>query len=100
VRGSARLLAYEDYMMELARKKSAKKSGGHHILRQYVMGPTAGRGNVYITSILRQYPKVIVLDKLDDSTALVEMSDIEHERISREHPELLIEPNLLYKLVG
>jgi hypothetical protein len=87
-------------MMELARKKSAKKNGGHHILRQYVVEPKAGRSNIYLASILRQYPKVIVLDKLDDSSALVEMSDVEYEQISSEHPELLIEPNLLYKLVG
>lgn len=86
--------------MELARKKSIRRGGRQHMTKQYVVGPTDGLGDMYITLLLRRYPKVVVLDELNDSTALVEMSEMEHKRLSREHPELLIEPNLLYKLVG
>lgn len=43
---------------------------------------------------------VRVVGALDDSTALVEMSDDARVRVEREHPQLVVEPNLYYGLLA
>lgn len=65
---------------------------------QYVVTPKTKKNNVLVAELLACYPKASIIDELDNSTALVEMSADVCEQISRNHPELLIEPNLLYKL--
>ena len=67
--------------------------------KRYVVTPSGSR-RVKIGELLRHYPRVILLDALDDSTALVEMSERDRVRLSRRHPELAIEPNIPYRKVG
>jgi len=65
---------------------------------QYVVTQATKGSNVSVAELLAHYPKAIILDELDNSTVLVEMSADMCEQISRNRPDLLIEPNLLYKL--
>jgi hypothetical protein len=51
-----------------------------------------------VRSVLADYPQSVILDELDPSTLLVEMPRDVSQRLAREHPTLLIEPNLRYKL--
>ena len=55
------------------------------------------RRNLRVCVVLRQHG-VTILDELDASTALVKMSDTEHHRLSQQHPELTIEPNVMFTL--
>lgn len=48
--------------------------------------------------LLQKYPGVIVLDELDDLTALVQMPEDVHRAIALDLPHLVMEPNLDYKL--
>lgn len=66
--------------------------------KRYVVSPSVSGSNMHVASVLSVYPTVKVLDELDDATALVEMSDKDRNRLSRQHPELLIEPNALYTM--
>lgn len=65
-------------------------------IKQYVVTPAARGARMHVGEVLRQYPKVILLD-IDDRAALVQMSDRDRNRLSRQHPELAIEPNILYR---
>lgn len=51
-----------------------------------------------VRSVLAEYPQSVILEELDPSTVLVEMPRDVSQRLAREHPTLLIEPNLRYKL--
>ena len=64
----------------------------------YVVSPSgAGRGaGMRVGEVLRHYPRVVLLDTLDETTALVEMSDSDRMLITRQHPEWAIEPNIRY----
>jgi len=64
--------------------------------KRYVVTPTNARSNMHVASLLRVYPNVKVLDELDQATALVEMTEKDCKRVSRQHPELTIETNALY----
>jgi hypothetical protein len=68
--------------------------------KKYVVSPAARQRNLRVSALLRRRRGVKVLDELDDSTALVVMSDRAHNRLSQEHPELIIEPDLIYTLQG
>jgi hypothetical protein len=70
----------------------------NRINRQYVVTQATRESSVSVAELLALYPKADILDELDNSTALVEMPADVCEQISRNHPELLIEPNLPYKL--
>lgn len=52
-----------------------------------------------ITDILRDYPALDILDSLDAATVLVQMTETERQTLARNHPELAIEPNILYQLL-
>lgn len=73
--------------------------GARSATQRYVVTPSGSR-RVKVGELLRHYPRVILLDALDDSTALVEMSERDRIRLSRRHPELAIEPNIPYRKVG
>lgn len=60
-----------------------------------------GRGNPpTLASVLHKYSGVDVLANLDRWTALVSMPRITSQKINKEHPELVIEPNLSYSHAG
>ena len=63
----------------------------------YVVSPSGGRGaGMRVGEVLRHYPRVVLLDTLDETTALVEMSDSDRMLITRQHPEWAVEPNIRY----
>lgn len=63
----------------------------------YVVSPSdTARGRMRVGEVLRNYPRVVLLDTLDETTALVEMSDSDRLLISQQHPEWAIEPNIRY----
>ena len=65
---------------------------------QYVITQRAG-GVTAVSTLLRKDPEVVILDEIDYSTALAEMSEETHQRIQREFPNLVIEPNNAYTLL-
>jgi hypothetical protein len=72
--------------------------GKRHKRKEYLVTPSARRRKLRVSLVLRQHPGVTILDELDESTALVTMSDRAHHRLAQEHPELTIEPNIMYTL--
>jgi hypothetical protein len=46
----------------------------------------------------KNYPGIRVLQQLDESTALVEMSDDTSHSVIGQHPEIVVEPNIRYAL--
>jgi hypothetical protein len=68
--------------------------------KKYVVSPSARQRNLSVSALLRRCPGVKVLDELDDSTTLVAMSDRAHHQLLREHPELVIELDLMYTMQG
>jgi hypothetical protein len=64
-------------------------------MSQYViMEPISNSPPLAVT--LEVYPDVVILDELDESNVLVEMSEEARDRIRRELPQLVVEPNLPY----
>lgn len=66
--------------------------------KQYLVTPSARRSNIHVCSVLRQHRGVTILNELDKSTAVVKMSDRQHDQLVRNHPELTIEPNIIFTL--
>lgn len=85
-------------MLKLLRTKLSRQMGKRQKRKKYVVSPPTRQRNLRVSALLKSRPGVIVLDELDDSTALVAMSDKAHHRLSKEHPELVIEPDLIYTL--
>jgi len=83
-------------LLRAARKRISDGSTARTTTRQYVVTLTARGARMHFGQVFRQYPKVILLDTIDDRAALVQMSDRDRNRLSRQHPELAIEPNILY----
>jgi hypothetical protein len=80
-------------------RASRKRSSGVSAARtpkQYVVTLTARGARIHFGEVFRQYPKVILLDTIDGRAVLVQMSERDRNRLSRQHPELAIEPNILY----
>jgi len=67
------------------------------IKRQYVVTQTAKKDERSVKALLSHYPQVEILDELDRSTMLIQMSPEICRQMAQEHPELIIEPNLLYE---
>jgi hypothetical protein len=84
-------------LLRTARKRLHKRLTGPRTTKRYVITPTVGGSKMHISSLLRQYPRVVIVDEFGD-TALVEMSERERLRLIQHHPELVIEPNLVYKM--
>jgi hypothetical protein len=84
-------------LVRVARKRLISGSTARTATKQYVVTPTARGVPVHFGEVLRKYPKVILLDTIGDRAALVQMSDRDRNRLSRQHPELAIEPNSLYR---
>ena len=84
-------------LLRAARKRLANSFGVRPTTQLYVVTPSNVGGRMHIGELLRHYPRVILLDALDESTALVEMSERDRARLSRQHPELAIEPNITYR---
>lgn len=84
-------------LIRATRKRLSPGVGGQRTTKRYVVTPSINGRVIHLAQVLRAYPKVVLLDKVDDSTALVEMSDRDLDRLSRQHPELAIEPNLPYQ---
>jgi hypothetical protein len=61
-----------------------------------------GRGqkspHISVRALLENCPDVVILDELDSSTVLAEMSEDVRKKINRKLPQLVIEPNLQYKI--
>lgn len=83
-------------MVKLLQNKLPKHVSRRQTGKKYVVSPPARQRNLRVSALLRKCPGVTVLDELDDSTALVVMSDRAHDQLSQEHPELVIEPDLIY----
>jgi hypothetical protein len=64
--------------------------------KRYVVTTSMAGSDMHVASLLRVYPNVRVLDELDKATALVEMTEKDCKRVSRQHPELTIETNAPY----
>lgn len=65
-------------------------------VHQYVVTQSRNSG-VRVDDVLRRYKGVEVLAVHDHSTVLVQMPVNVQETVAREHPELVIEPNIVYK---
>lgn len=66
--------------------------------QEFIITPAENAACEAVSDALRQYPALNVIDSLDAATVLVKMSDDERTNLARKHPELVIEPNLLYEL--
>jgi hypothetical protein len=78
------------------RKRLSGGSAARSANKEYVVTPARGV-QMHFGEVLRQYPKVILLETIGDRAALVQMSNRDRNRLSRQHPELAIEPNTLYR---
>jgi hypothetical protein len=83
-------------LLRAARKIRAHSLGNRSATKCYVVTPTRSGGRMHIGELLRHYPRVTLLDSLDESTALVEMTERDRVELTQQHPELAIEPNLTY----
>lgn len=83
-------------MFRAADKRRSARVGARAATKLYVVTPSGSGRGMRVGEVLRHYPEVVLLDTLDDSTALVEMSDRDRLLISRRHPEWAIEPNVRY----
>lgn len=83
--------------LRAARKRLSGGPAGRTAAKQYVVTPTSRGVRMHFGEVLRQFPKVVLLDTIDDRAVLVQMSDRDRNRLSRRHPELAIEPNSLYR---
>ncbi|MCI0488329.1 MAG: hypothetical protein L0229_17200 [Blastocatellia bacterium] len=66
------------------------------VKKQYVI-TQMGQGYT-LAGVLEDYPGITVLDRLGNSTVLVEMTESTCRKITQDHPEMLIEANLTYEL--
>jgi hypothetical protein len=64
---------------------------------RYIVTRDKKGGMMHVSNVLKGYPSIEIIDCLDESTVLVEMTENERHKISREHPELGIERNELYQ---
>lgn len=87
-------------LLRAARKRLLHSFGMHPVTKLYVVSPSGVGRRMRIGEVLRHYPRVVLLDTVDDSTALVKMSERDRIRLSRQHPELAIEPNITYRKLG
>jgi hypothetical protein len=87
-------------LLRAARKIRSHGLGTRCATKRYVVTPIRSGDHMQIGELLRHYPKVVLLDSLDESTALVEMTEGDRVRLTRQHPELAIEPNLTYHKLG
>jgi hypothetical protein len=85
-------------MLKLFQKRLPRHMSNRQRGKKYVVTPAARQVSLRVSAVLEHCPGITVLDELDDSTALVIMSDRTHHRLSKEHPELVIEPDLIYTL--
>lgn len=67
-------------------------------VQQYIVWRRSKRDAFSVSEQLVRYPGVRILED-DPGEALVEMSETVRKRIAREHPELAIEPNVIYELL-
>ena len=67
--------------------------------REYVVTRPGKKGGISVGALLSRYPEVKLLEDLDESTSLVQMSASVCKRIRQEHSDLVIEPNLPYSLL-
>jgi len=84
-------------LVRTARKRLSDGFRTRKATKRYVVTPAMSGSRMQLGQVLSKYPKVILLDRLDDSAALVEMSDRDRTRLARQHPELVIEPNIAYR---
>ena len=76
-----------------------KRSRPEHMnVRQYLVVQTEQSRMVSVCTLLKGHPGVAILDQLDDSTALVEMSHETCLQLTRQFPDLAVEPNLRYNV--
>ena len=68
------------------------------IEHRYVITRDRRSGIVHVSSVLDKYPNVEIIDRLDESTILVAMTEYMSKRLSARYPELDIELNELYDL--
>jgi Ethanolamine utilization protein EutJ (predicted chaperonin) len=87
-------------MVKLLQNRLPKQMTRRQARKKYVVSPSARQRNLRVSALLRRRRGITVLDELDDSTALVVMSDRALDQLSQEHPELVIEPDLIYTLQG
>lgn len=85
-------------MIKPLNARFAKTLARRRKYKQYLVTPAARRSKVPVCSVLRQHRGVTILNELDESTALVKMSDRQHNLLVRNHPELTIEPNIMFTL--
>jgi len=67
-------------------------------MQQYVVFATLKNASFSLPALLKTYPKIKVLQELDKSAALVEMSADTSRAIAGENPDIVVEPNLRYSL--
>jgi len=67
-------------------------------MHQYVVFATPEKASISLAALLKTYPRIKILQELDKNTALVEMSADTRRLLTREHPEIVVEPNLRYSL--
>lgn len=79
------------------RKRLSGASAARTANKEYVVTPAARGARMHFGEVLRHFPKVIILETIGDRAALVQMSTRDRNRLSRQHPELAIEPNTLYR---
>lgn len=80
----------------LRKRRSGNNLSSRAATKLYVVTPSSSGRGMHVGEVLRHYPRVVLLDTLDDTTALVQMSDSDRLLISRQHPEWAIEPNISY----
>ena len=65
---------------------------------QYVVFATLRDPSSSLSALLKNHPGIRILQQLDESTALVEMSDETSHVLIGQHPEIVVEPNIRYAL--
>jgi hypothetical protein len=87
-------------MFRATRKRFSGKLSERRLTNRYVVTRSYAGDQMHVMTLLNQYPTVVLVDELDETTALVEMTPRDRMRISRQHPELMIEPNIGYRKLG
>jgi hypothetical protein len=72
----------------------------HKNLRHQYVITKSGRVGPSVSALLRDYEGVEVLEELDSSTVLAEMSDDALTLVTREIPQLVFEPNIQYRILS
>lgn len=77
-------------------KKQIESAGSSY--KQYVVSQTTRQKKTSVASLLAGYSEITVVNEFNDSTALVAMPEYMYDQLVQEHPSLIIEPNILYKV--